>query len=220
VKQLFTRNLAWKFLSLIIAIVLWLAVAREPEVATSLVAPVEFKNLREDLDIGGNFPDRVRLDIRGPSGRLSRDNLSAVAVMIDLSDSQPGERTYSIRGRNLNLPSGVVFYGSVPSQVTLHFEQLIIKEAPVQPVYMNQLPGYRIASQEFSPVKARMRGSLEHLQAIHQIKTDPMDLTGVVGNAVIHTHLNIGDPEVRLVDTSADITVRVKLEKIMNGGAH
>ena len=32
-KQLFTRNLAWKLLSLVIAIACWVAVAREPEVA-------------------------------------------------------------------------------------------------------------------------------------------------------------------------------------------
>ncbi len=128
--QLFTRNLGWKLLSLLIAIGLWMAVAREPEVATSLSVPVDFKNMRDDLDISGNLPDRVRLEVRGPSGRLTRDNLSTVAVVLDLSDAQPGERTYSIRGRNLNLPSGVVFYRAVPSQLTLHFDQLILKKNP------------------------------------------------------------------------------------------
>ena len=66
--------------------------------------------MRDDLDISGNLPDRVRLEMRGPSGRLTRDNLSAVAAVLDLSDSQPGDRTYSIRGRNFNLPAGVAFY--------------------------------------------------------------------------------------------------------------
>ena len=100
---------------------LWLAIAREPEVATSLSVPVEFKNMRDDLDISGNLPDRVRLEVRGPSGRLTRDNLSAVAVVLDLSDAQPGERTYNIRGRNLNLPAGVTFYRAVPSQTHAAF---------------------------------------------------------------------------------------------------
>src|SRR5580704_11151811 len=112
--QLLTRNLGWKLLSLLIAIVLWISVAREPEVATSVSVPVEFKNPRDDLDISGDLPDRVRLEVRGPSGRLTRDSLSTVAAMIDLSDAQPGERTYTIRGRNLNLPSGVVFYQAIP----------------------------------------------------------------------------------------------------------
>jgi YbbR domain-containing protein len=216
--QLLTRNLGWKFLSLLIAIVLWVAVAREPEVATSLSAPVDFKNMRDDLDIDGNLPDRVRLELRGPSGSLTRDNLSAVAVVLDLSDAYAGERTYSIRGRNLNLPAGVVFYRAVPSQLTLHFNQLILKEEPVQPLYRNMPAGYRIASQQFNPAKVQIRGSRERVSAISQVRTDPMDLTGVSGEKIFHTHLNIGDVQVRLVDVPSDITVQVKLEKIGNGG--
>jgi YbbR domain-containing protein len=217
--QLFTRNLGWKLLSLAIAIGLWLAVAREPEVATSLSIPLQFKNPRDDLDIRGALPDRVRLEIRGPSGRLTSDNLSAVAAVLDLSDAQPGERTYSIRGRNLNLPAGVVFYQAVPSQITLHFEQLLYKEEPIQPVYVNIPAGYRVASQELSQAEVRIRGSQDRVQNIDQVKTDPLDLSGVAGEKVFDTHLNVGDPQVRIVAAPADITVRVKLEKIANGGA-
>jgi YbbR domain-containing protein len=217
--QLLTRNLGWKLLSLVIAIALWVSVAREPEVATSLSVPVDFKNMRDDLDIDGNLPDRVRLELRGPSGRLTRDNLTAVAVVLDLSDAQAGERTYNIRSRNLNLPSGVVFYRAVPSQLTLHFDRLILKDESIQPVYVNKPSGYRIASQQFSPTTVRIRGSQDHLRAINQVRTDPMDLSGVEGEKVFHTHLNIGDPQVRLIDAPADITVQVTLEKMTNGGA-
>jgi YbbR domain-containing protein len=210
--QLLTRHLGWKLLSLLIAVVLWLAVAREPEVATSLSVPVEFKNMRDDLDTSGNLPERVRLEVRGPSGRLTRDNLSTVAVVLDLSDAEAGERTYSIRGRNLNLPAGVVFYRAVPSQLTLHFDQLIFKDEPIQPVYINQPPGYRIVSQLY-PTAVRIRGSQERVQKINQIKTDPIDLSGVVAPKVFHTHLNIGDPQVRTIDAPADITDRVQLLK-------
>jgi YbbR domain-containing protein len=217
--QLLTRNLGWKLLSLVIAVALWISVAREPEVATSLSAPVDFKNVRDDLDISGSLPDGVRLEVRGPSGRLTRDNLSSVAVVLDLSDAAVGEHTYSIRGRNLNLPPGVVFYRAVPSQITLHFDQLIFKEEPVQPVYVNLPSGYRIVSQ-FSPTEVRIRGSQDRVAAIRQVKTDPMDLSGLVGDKVFRTHLNVGDPQVRLVDVSSDITVRVKLEKMPAGGAH
>jgi YbbR domain-containing protein len=142
-----------------------------------------------------------------------------VAAVLDLSDAQPGERTYNIRGRNLNLPAGVIFYRAVPSQLTLHFNQLAVKEEPVQPVFVNKPAGYRLASQQFSPTEVRIRGSEDRVQTINEIKTDPIDLSSVAGEQVFHTHLNVGDPQVRLVDTSSDITVRVKLEKILNGGA-
>src|SRR5271170_2817250 len=192
-RQLFIQNLGWKLLSLLLAVALWMAVAREPEVATSLSVPVEFKNMRDDLDISGNLPDRVFLEVRGPSGRLTRDNLSSVAAVLDLSDAQAGERTYSVRGRNLNLPSGVVFYRAVPSQLTLHFDQLAVKEEPVTPVFVNQPASYRVVSQQFAPQKVRIRGSEDRVQAVQEVKTDPMDLSGVAGEKVFHTHLNVGE---------------------------
>lgn len=211
--QLLTRNFGWKLLSLAIAVALWISVSREPEVATSLSVPVEFRNMRDDLDISGALPDRVRLELRGPSGRLARENLSSVAVVLDLSDAQPGERTYNIRSGNLNLPSGVVFYRAVPSQLTLRFDGLIVKEEPVQPIYINKPSGYRIASQQFSPTAVHIRGSQDRVRAISQVKTDPIDLRGAEGEKVFHTHLNVGDPQVRLVDGPTDIKVEVRLEK-------
>jgi YbbR domain-containing protein len=217
-KRLFTQNLGWKFLALLIAVALWTVIAREPEVATSVSVPVEFRNMRDDLDIGGDLPDRVRLELRGPSGRLTRDNLSAVAAVLDLSDAQAGERTYNIRGRNLNLPAGVVFYRAVPSQITLHFDQLSVRDEEIVPVFTNKPASYRIVSQQLIPAHVRIRGSENHLQAINEVKTDPIDLSGVAGEKVFHTHLNVGDPQVRLVDSPIDITVRVRLQKVLNGG--
>jgi YbbR domain-containing protein len=219
-RQLFTQNLGWKLLSLLIAVGLWLAIAREPEVATSLSVPVEFRNLSDDMDISGNLPDRVRVELRGPSGRLTRDNLAAVAVVLDLSDAQPGERTYNIRGRNLNLPIGVSFYRAVPSQLPLHFDQLSVRDEPVQLVFLNKPADYKIVSQQFSPPMVHIRGPRDHVRAITVINTDPINLYGVVGEKVFHTHLNVGDPQVRLVESPGDITVRVKLEKVLNGGTH
>jgi len=215
--RLLTRNLGWKLLSLLIAIGLWISVAREPEVATSLSVPVDFKNMRDDLDISGNLPDRVRLEVRGPSGRLTRDNLAAVAVVLDLADAQPGDRTYSIRGRFLNLPSGVVFYRAVPSQLTLHFEQLIVKPEPVETVFINQPAGYRIRSQQLSVTQVRIRGSVDRVNAIAQVKTDPINLAGATGEEIFHTHLNVGDAQVRIVNAPTDVTVDVTLEKSDGG---
>jgi YbbR domain-containing protein len=218
VRQALTRNLGWKLLSLAIAVALWIAVAREPEVATSVSVPVEFKSPPNNLDVEGNLPDRVRIEVRGPSGRLTRDDLSSVAVVLDLSDAEPGERTYSIRSRDLNLPSGVTFDRAAPSQVTLRFEPLIEKQEPVQPVYANLPPGYRIAGALLNPSSVRVRGSQNRVSPIQQVKTDPINLSGFTGEKTFRTHLHIGDPQVRLIGAPSDITVQVTIAKTK--GAH
>jgi len=217
-RQLLTRNLGWKLLSLAIAIALWIAVAREPELATSLSVPIQFKNIPDDLDIGSNVADRARIEIRGPSGRLSRDNLSDVAVVLDLSDARAGERTYTIHPNNINLPSGIAFYRSVPSQITLHFDRLVTREVDVRASYSKMPEGYHSTGEAIEPAKIRIRGPEQRVRNIASVQTDPLDLSGVVGQKQFRTQVNLGDPQVRL-EAPTVITVKVKLEKTLRTGA-
>ncbi|HEV8037970.1 MAG TPA: CdaR family protein [Bryobacteraceae bacterium] len=209
-----TANLGWKLLALLIAVALWIAVAREPELATSIAAPVEYKNIPDDLDIGSNLPDRVRLEVRGPSGRLSRDNLTDVAVILDLKDAGPGERTYNIRPANINLPAGVSFYRALPSQVTLRFDKLLTKEVEIVPAPYSKGPpdGYRVRSYTLKPAKTLIRGPEQRIRNISHVTLDPVDLSGVISEAEFHTHVNVGDSQVRL-EVPSTIELRITLEK-------
>jgi YbbR domain-containing protein len=206
-----TGNFGWKLLALLIAAALWIAVAREPELATTLAVPIEFKSIPEDLDVGSNLPDRVRLEIRGPSGRLSRDNLTDVAVILDLHDAGPGERTYNIRPSNINLPVGVSFYRALPSQITLRFDR---REVAIVPAPFSKGPpdGYRVRAYTLQPSKTWIRGPEERVKSITHVTLDPVDLSGVISRAEFHTHVNIGDPQVRL-EVPGTVALRVTLEK-------
>jgi len=212
-RNVLTRNIGWKLLSLVIAVALWVAVAREPELATSLTVPIEFKNIPEDLDMGANVPERVHIEVRGPSGRLSRENLVDAAMVIDLSDAHPGERTYTIHQGNVSLPSGVVFYRAIPSQLTLRFERLMSRLVPIEPFMKPPPEGYRVREFTIDPQKVRLRGPEEHLRNIARVMTDPVDLSGVVGEAEFHTHVNVGDGQIRL-EVPTVVTLKVTLEKV------
>src|ERR1022692_1281318 len=203
-------NLGWKLLSLAIAMALWIAVAREPELATSIAVPIEFKSIPDDLDVGSNLPDRVRLEIRGSSGRLSRDNLADLAVIVDLADARPGERTYNIRASNINLPSGVRFYRALPSQITLRFDKLLMKEVEIvlAPYSKGPPEGYRVRSYTLEPAKTFIRGPEQRVKSISHVTLDPVDLSSVISQAEFQTHVNLGDPQVRLEVPS---TVRLKI---------
>lgn len=210
-KQLLTNKLGWKLLALLIAFSLWFVVAREPELATSLSVPVELKNIPENLDVGSNVPDRVHVEVRGPSGRLSRDNLADVALVLDLSDAAAGERTYTIRASEFNLPSGVNFYRAIPSQITLSFDRVTSRSVKIFPRYSKPpAPGYRVQSYSLQPDTIRVRGPEERVKRVDRVLTDPVDLSGVVSSAEFHTHVNIGDAQVRL-DAPGTITLRVNL---------
>jgi YbbR domain-containing protein len=207
-------NLGWKLLSLLIAVALWIAVAREPELATSIAVPIEFRSIPDDLDIGSNLPDRVRLEIRGSSGRLSRDSLADLAVIVDLSDARPGERTYNIRASNINLPSGVSFYHALPSQITLRFDKLLTKEVDIvlAPYSKGPPDGYRVRSYTLEPAKTFIRGPEQRVKSISHVTLDPVDLSSVISRAEFQTHVNLGDPQVRL-EVPSTVRLKVIVEK-------
>ncbi|MDQ2950253.1 MAG: CdaR family protein [Acidobacteriota bacterium] len=216
-KRFLLHNLGWKALSVLLALVLWIVVAREPELATSISIPLLLRNVPDDLDISSDVLERVHVEVRGPSGRLVPENLSQAAVVLDLEGVQPGERTFTIYPRNVRqLPIGVAFYRAVPSQVSLRFERLISRDVPIEPAYLKGPPdGYGVVKYSFTPPKLRVRGPENRVQRLNHITSDPIDLSGVVSQKGIRVQARVGDPQVRL-ESSPIVTFNVTMAKAPN----
>ena len=132
-RSLFTQNLGYKILSLVLAAGFWLVVVDEPEVTAALQAPLQFRNFPRDLELSSGTIDKVHLEVRGPSIKLTSASLGDVAVVVDLSGvRRPGERTFPITLANASLPSGLALDRAVPSLVRLRFDRRASKEVPVK----------------------------------------------------------------------------------------
>src|SRR6185436_15980997 len=101
------RNLGLKFVSTLVAIMLWLIVAGERVVERVMRAPVEFQNLPAGLEIVGDAPDTIEVRLRGSSGALSRMSAGDMAAVIDLTTARPGQRLFHITPGQVNVPYGV-----------------------------------------------------------------------------------------------------------------
>lgn len=214
-RKLLFANARWKLLSLAIAILLWFVIAHEPELATSLSAPIQYQNLPADLDISSNLPDHVLLEVRGPSSQLRPANLSRVAVVLDMSRVHgPGEMTFDISDQDTKLPMGVNFYRSVPSQIRIKFEHLESREVPVIPRYSNPPPaGYQIVETDIDPPTVSLIGPESRVEAEKSVHTDPIDLSNVTDQATLRVHIYVGDPQLRL-EGPTSVTYKVVLGKI------
>jgi hypothetical protein len=119
-----TRNLGWKLLCVGLAVLLWIAVEGEPELVTVQSVPVFYRNVEPSLALVSNPPATVRVEMRGPSDVLGRDNLSNVALLLDLAgQTEPGEKVFPISRANVTLPAGVNFVRSDPSELKLHLDR-------------------------------------------------------------------------------------------------
>jgi YbbR domain-containing protein len=107
----------------------------------------------------------------------------------------------------------VIFYRTVPSQITLTFDHLATQNVKIFPRYSKPpQAGYRVRGYVLEPENIRIRGPEERVKRIDRVWTDPVDLSGVVSSVEFHTHVNVGDAQVRL-DAPAAITLKVTLER-------
>ena len=120
-----THNLGWKLLSVLLAVLLWIAVEGEPELVTVQSVPVFYRNVEPTLALVANPPATVRLELRGPSDVLGRDNLSNVAVLLDLAGVRPSRasRVFPISRANVHAAGGRELRPLGSSELKLHLDR-------------------------------------------------------------------------------------------------
>ena len=206
-----TRNAAWKLLSLAAAVLLWIAVASEPEVSAFISVRVEYKNLPTGLEIDSDIAESVILEVRGPSGELRGlpETRRLYGVVLDMSDVSPGQHTFIIDGGNIRVPRGVQLVRAIPAQVHMNFEPSTVDNVPVHVRFAPSLPSsLQIVSATPEPASLPVSGPASRVARLTQAETDPIALKPEAGVAEYHVNAYVNDPRVRF-QSSARITVKV-----------
>lgn len=206
-RQLFTRNIGLKVLSLAVATLLWWTVAREPEEQVLLSVPVEFYQVPKDLEFSSEVVQQVQLRVRGPSRVLRELTRLDVHPVINLAGATVGERTYTIRRESIHLPKGAEIEQIIPAQLRLSLDRPAQHVVPVRARITGTLvSGYHIAAITVDPPTVQLDGPSHRVALIESAITDPVDATGVIGSASFTTNVYTTDP---LVKISNPVPVRV-----------
>jgi YbbR domain-containing protein len=201
--KLLTRNIWWKLFALLIAVLLWIAVANEPELSTFVSVPIEFKDLPDTMEISSDVVEEVELELRGPSGELRSFTGNRTAVVLDMSDVMPGERTYTIRPSDVHLPRTLQLIRVIPSAVRFVFENRKERTVPVE-VRFNETP----AKFQVSPRSLTIEGPESRVNRVRSLPTDMINIEKVNGTGIFHVRGLANDPHVRIV-SDPDVTVEV-----------
>lgn len=213
---LFTRDLGWKLLSLAIALLLWFFVASEPELSTFVTVPVQFKDMPEGVEVASDIVESVYLELRGPSADLRALEASRTyAVVLDMSQVRPGERTFAIGPGDVRLPRGLRMERAFPSELRFTFEKRTTAQVPVEVRFTAAQPGYEVAGFQVSPSVLKIVGPESRVGRVKSVATDSINLSGVVGAAQFHVNAFVEDGHVRLVSPPqviVDVQVKAKPE--------
>jgi diadenylate cyclase len=210
-KSLFTKDIGWKLVSLAAAVLLWIAVASEPELSMFISAPVQFKNLPQDLSLNSDIPESVYLEVRGPSGELRSvpESRRRYAVVFDMSDVGPGQRTFTIDTNDVRLPRGIQLVSAIPSQIRMNFEPDVTRSVPVKVSFAPGLPpDLKVDEANAHPDALTISGPASRVRRIDSVETDAVELKPDAGESEYRVTAYVPDPRVR-IEGSPRVTVTV-----------
>ena len=213
-KALVTHNLGLKALALGAAFALWFNVASEPELATIVSVPVDYRNFPKDLVISSNIVDSVSVEARGPASRLREMQETRVAAVIDFASVHaPGERTFTLTGAELRPPRGVTLVRAIPEQLRFRFEHQTSGNVQVEVAYSGALPhGLALEKVTIDPPVLMVTGPESRVNEARKALTDPYDLTRAVSDPEQELATYVSDAELRFA-SAPRVKVKVRVER-------
>jgi YbbR domain-containing protein len=203
----FVHNIGLKIVSLLLAVGLWLAVARDPVAEVEETVPIEFQNLPDQLEIDSANHTQVQVRVRGPERVIHRLQAEDVHAEINLATVRPGERTFDLTSREVHVPQDVEVVQIIPGQFQLSFDERATRRIEVHPrVTGNFASGLRVGQVIADPPSVMITGPRGRVAAMDAALTDPIDASGVMTRAVFVTHAYVTDP---LIQVAHPFSIRV-----------
>lgn len=205
------RNSWLKFLSLILALLLWATVTRDQSVERSIRAPLEYQNMPEGLEIIGDPPGSVDVRVRGPSGALGRLEAGDVVAVLDLRLAKPGPRLFHLLTDEVRAPWGVAVAQVSPPTVSLECEKSGRKSVPIVPSIEGEpAPGFVAGRVSVFPPTVEVMGPESRLSRLTAATTEPVSVQGVAQPVTDIVTVGVVDSALRLrTARSATVTVQV-----------
>jgi len=145
----------------------------------------------------------VELELSGPSGELRNFSGARTAVVLEMGDAQPGERTYRIGSGEVHLPRGLTFIRAIPAQVRFVFEHHKERTVPVEARFTSPPAKYQV-----TPPTLTIAGPESRVNRVRAAETDLIDTGNLNGAGTFHVNPFVEDPQVR-IQSDAEVTVEV-----------
>jgi diadenylate cyclase len=212
-KRVFVHNAGLKIVSLLLAIGLWMAVARDPIAEVEIRVPIEFHNLPDSLEIDSASFTEAQIRVRGPERAIRQLQAAEVHAEVDLVNVSPGERTFDLTGRQVHVPQNLEVVQIIPGQFHLSFDNRGTRTVEVRPrVIGNFASGMQVAQVIADPPTIMITGPRHRVDAVEAAVTDPVDVSGTMTRAAFVTQAYVPDPLIQVVHPTP-IRVTVIMER-------
>ena len=171
------RDFALKFVSLVLAVCIYVGVSGYLKEESSLELPVDIQ-LTQDVMMTVPQQFKVDINIRGNKRDIGRSNEIKCQVKVGLKDRQrDGSFRIKLKGSDFHIPRGITVTKIVNPELTLQLQPRISRELPVSLVFSGEPPsGYRVSRQACDPRTVLVSGPENELGDLSEVSTDPVPL--------------------------------------------
>ena len=213
-RSFFTENLGLKLLSLVLAVLVWFAIAGETASEMGLRVPLELQNVPRELELMGDAVDAVEVRVRATAGIIHALNPGDVAAQIDLAGSVEGERIVHLTADSIRVPFGVKVVKISPAMLTLRLERTLQKVVPVRPRLVGRpADGYELAEIACEPPEVRVSGPKSRVDDVDSAFTEPLTIDAARESVSDVVRIGLQDPLLR-VQGSSEVRVTARIREI------
>jgi YbbR domain-containing protein len=174
------HNFGTKVISVVIAIVLWVVVLGSRNVEVTKEIPLEIITSGE-LTAANDVPEKIAFRLAGPKAFLRAVlDRREDPIRVNLAGAKPGFITYRFFSDNIRLPIGVKVLSINPTAILIKLEPIKKRDVPVRVELKGQpADGFRVAKAEAHPPVVRIKGAETKVDAVTEVGTIPIDVTGL-----------------------------------------
>ena len=208
-KTFLAKNLWLKLASFILAVALWFFVVLSGRLGIVMDIPIMYINVPRAYEVV-DFPKTVSVSIEGQERLIRNLKQNEISAVIDLSNAKEGKSFYTITNDNIKLPNTLEVTRIEPHTIAVVLEKQLSKSVPVQPAIVG-VPqhGFVIDEIKVAPETVVIEGPKSVISKIRNIKTEPIDITGINRSLQYTAKLNTLNSGLKTGEQKVDVNIIV-----------
>lgn len=213
-RDLFTQNLGYKVVALLLGLLLWFDVTSDETAVIEYPVPLSIAVEGRDMIITNDVPHEVDVRFSGSGKELLRLDKDELAIRKEVRGGESDTVLVDLSPQDVQRPGdlNVVPTAVVPSRVTVVTDRFIERTVPLEPVGAPETEdGYQIVNLQVDPRRVTVRGVTAEVRRIGSLALDLSQISADPG--AFDERLQIAVPEslrsVRVTPDSVRIRGRV-----------
>lgn len=212
------KNLGLKFVSLLLACLVWWVVSaprREGVHERIVTAPISLVAMPAHLVVTTDIPASVAVRVRGKVSDLRALAQQSLEVPVDLKwVQQAGEVEIAVRPQAINIPPEIEVISIEPNKFRFKIETLRRRAVPIRPFLVGDPPpAFIVGEATADPPLALVSGPASQILKLSEVATERIIMTGRTATFVREAAVVSDSPLVRVISPlTTQVTVPVLAE--------